>query len=378
MNSTSVRADPLAVAVSAGGRQLLDAIFREDGISQAALTRRLGLAQPTVARLLQGYVGAGLVTLEARKVDRPGHPSATARIDPVFASSLGAAILNDVVSLTLVDCAGGVLGEKRATMPSASRNAVAAVLRDFRDELIAETGIDARRILGLGVGISAFFTGEGGKMVGPPALEDWTMVEIAPFLEDMLSLPTIVENDGAAGAVGESLFGVGRSVRDFAYLHLTNGFGGGIVSDGRLFRGARGNAGEFGGIWTVGGLGYPNLDRLLVLVREGGSAFSDLEEMLPVIDPSTPGVAQWLEEAVPAFATLSAILGYAIDPHAIVVGGRLPATIADTLIARIALPRAPNRHGAAPPVPVILRSQVAGDAVALGAAIMPIQRAFLT
>ncbi|KQM67993.1 transcriptional regulator [Sphingomonas sp. Leaf17] len=377
MSGTPARIDPLAVPVSAGGRQLLDTIFREGGISQAALTRRLGLAQPTVARLLQGYVGAGLVTLEARRVDRPGHPSATARIDPSFASSLGAAILNDVVSLTLLDCAGGVLGERRAAMPNATRDRVAATLCDFRDELVTESGVDPHRILGLGVGISAFFTGDGGKMVGPPALEDWTMIEIAPFLQDALGLPTIVENDGAAGAVGESLFGVGRTVRDFAYLHLTNGFGGGIVSDGRLFRGARGNAGEFGGIWTVGALGYPNLDRLLALVRDGGAGFADLEAMLPEIALTTPGVARWLDEAVPAFATLSAILGYAIDPQAVVIGGRLPAAVADALVARITLPRAPNRHGAAPPVPVVMRSQVAGDAVALGAAIMPIQRAFL-
>lgn len=377
MNQAPTRIDPLAMPVSAGGRQLLRSIFREGGISQAALTRRLGLAQPTVARLLQGYVGAGLVTMEVRKVDRPGHPSATARIDPSFASSLGAAILNDAVSLTLLDCAGGVLGERRAAMPLATRDTVVATLRGFYDELVAHSGVDPRRILGLGVGISAFFTGEGGKMVGPPALEDWTMIEIAPLLEDALGLPAIVENDGAAGAIGESLFGVGRTLRDFAYLHLTNGFGGGIVSDGRLFRGARGNAGEFGGIWTVGGLGYPNLDRLLALVREGGTAFVDLEGMLPEIDLTTPGVARWLDEAVPAFATLSAILGYAIDPQAVVIGGRLPAAIADTLVARITLPRAPNRHSVAPPAPVVLRSQVAGDAVALGAAIMPIQRAFL-
>lgn len=377
MNRTAARIAPLAVPVSAGGRQLLDTIFREGGISQAALTRRLGLAQPTVARLLQGYVGAGLVTLEARKVDRPGHPSATARIDPSFASSLGAAILNDVVSLTLIDCAGGVLGERRAAMPDATRDGVVATLRDFRDVLVRESGVDPQRILGLGVGISAFFTGDGGKMVGPPALEDWTMIEIAPFLEEALGLPTIVENDGAAGAVGESLFGVGRTVRDFAYLHLTNGFGGGIVSDGRLFRGACGNAGEFGGIWTVGGLGYPNLDRMLTLVREGGAAFADVETMLPAIDAATPGVTRWLDEAVPAFATLAAILGYAIDPQAVVIGGRLPVGIADALLARIAPPRAPNRHGAAPPAPLVMRSQVIGDAVALGAAIMPIQRAFL-
>ena len=365
------------IAVSTGGRQLLDLIFKTGGISQAALTRRLGLAQPTVARLLQGFAAVGLVKMEPRKVDRPGHPSATARIDPAFAHAFGAAILNDVVSLTLVDCSGAIVGQRRAALPVATRSAVLERLVGFRDALIADAPIDPQRILGLGVGISAFFTGDGAKMVGPPALEDWTMVEIAPILEQALGLPVIVENDGAAGAIGENLFGVGRSLSDFAYLHLTNGFGGGIIADGRLFRGAHGNAGEYGGIWTVGGLGYPNLDRLYALVHDVGMRFATVEDMLSRIDPDTPGVEAWLAEAVPAFAALASILGYAIDPQAVVIGGRLPAAIADRLIARITIPRAPNRHDAAPPVPKILRSQVDGDAVARGAAIMPFQRAFL-
>lgn len=90
-----------------------------------------------------------------------------------------------------------------------------------------------------------------------------------------------------------------------------------------------------------------------------------------------PDVDRWLDEAVPAFATLASILGYAFDPPAVVIGGRLPATIADVLVGRIVLPRAPNRHGLSPPEPVVIRAQVTGDAVALGAALMPIQRVFL-
>lgn len=365
------------VPVSAGGRQLLDLVFKTGGISQAALTRRLGLAQPTVARLLQGFVAAGLVRLDARKVDRPGHPSATARIVPDFAFSLGAAVLGDAVSLSLLDCAGGLVASRRTALPEPSRAAVIAALTRFRNELFSQANVDPARVLGVGVGISAFFTGEGGQIAGPPTLDDWTGCEPVAVLEEALGLPVIVENDGAAGAIGECLFGIGRTIDDFAYLHLTTGFGGGIISDRRLYRGARGNAGEFGGIWTIGRMGYPSLQRLLDLVNEAGGAFTTVEEMLPAITAVTAGVDCWLDEAVPAFSTLCAVLSYTIDPTAIVIGGRLPASIADLLSDRITIPRAPNRRDLAPPVPRVVRSDIAGDAVALGAAVMPIQRAFL-
>lgn len=370
------RSNLARIPVSAGGRQLLSLVFKTGGISQASLTRRLDLAQPTVARLLHGFVDAGLATLEARVVDRPGHPSVTARINPDYASALGVSIFNDAVSLVLVDCAGRILGTRHASLPG-SRAQTIDLLLGFRDAVIGESGADPRRVLGLGVGISAFFTGEGSRMVAPPALEDWTLIDLQPLLEDAFDLPVIVENDGAAGAIGESLFGVGRQVENFAYLHLTNGFGGGIISEGRLFRGARGNAGEFGGIWTVGRMGYPNLDRLRVLVAEAEEAYPSVDAMLSEIAPSTPGVDAWLDEATHAFSTLAAVLAYTIDPQAIVIGGRLPAAIADRLVERIDPPRAPNRHDLAPPAPAILRSTIEWDAVALGAAVMPIQRAFL-
>lgn len=370
------RATLAPIPVSAGGRQLLSLVFKTGGISQASLTRRLNLAQPTVARLLHGFVDAGLMTLEARTVDRPGNPSVTARINPDYASALGISTFNDAASIVLVDCAGRLLAKRQAPL-CGSRVETVDMLLGLRDALLAESGTDPRRVLGVGVGISAFFTGEGSKMVAPPALEDWTLVELQPLLEDAFDLPVIVENDGAAGAIGESLFGVGRQLDSFAYLHLTNGFGGGIISDGRLFRGARGNAGEFGGVWTVGGMGYPSLDRLRMLVAEAGTPFPTVDAMVPALERSTPGVEAWLEEAVPAFATLGAVLAYAIDPQAIVIGGRLPPAIADELVARIMFPRAPNRHGLAPPAPSILRSEIEDDAVALGAAVMPIQRAFL-
>ena len=45
-------------------------------------------------------------------------------------------------------------------------------------------------------------------------------------------------------------------------------------------------------------------------------------------------------------------------------------------IKRIRIPRAPNRHGLAPPLPQLCIARTVGDAVTLGAALMPLQRAF--
>jgi predicted NBD/HSP70 family sugar kinase len=298
-------------------------------------------------------------------------------LQPDYAYAFGVGLMGDLVAMTLIDFAGQVRGSRRIAFAEMARAPVLAQLQRFRDELLAEQQIDPARVIGAGVALSAFFTGEGGQMAGPPALEDWTRVELAPILSEALDLPVLLENDGAAAAMAESQYGLGRKYRDFIYLHLTNGFGGGIISDGRLFRGHRGNAGEFGGIWTVSGLAYPSLDALLRHVRDAGGDFDSVEHMLGVIDADTPGVQAWLDMAQTPFEQLCGVLAYALDPQAIVIGGRLPLSIAEQLVERLRIPRAPNRHSLAPPLPTLHAGRAPGDVVTLGAALLPVQREFL-
>lgn len=59
-------------------------------------------------------------------------------------------------------------------------------------------------------------------------------------------LPAEIENDATAAAIGEWQFGAGRGVRTMVMITLGTGIGGGLILDGRPFRGASGAAGEVG------------------------------------------------------------------------------------------------------------------------------------
>jgi predicted NBD/HSP70 family sugar kinase len=362
--------------VSGGGRQVLDLLLKTGGLSQADITRRSDLSQPTVARLVQGFQRDGMVRLASRQVDRPGNPSVHVTLNPDFAYVLGVAMLGDMLSMSLLDFSGRERGYRVAAMPDMSRGPVLETLARFRASLIAETGVAPERVRALGVGISGFFVGDG-RQINPPAyLNDWALVEIEPILEDALGLPATLDNDATAAAIGESVFGVGRQSDNFVYLHLTNGFGGGIIANGRALRGHNGNAGEFGGVWTLNGGGYPNLDLLRACVGDAGLAFDTVEDMVRSIDLASPGVEAWLAQALGPFQQLAGLLSYIIDPEFIVIGGRLPESIAAELARRIVIPSATNRLGRPPPLPKVVVSQVRGDPVALGAAAMPLQAAY--
>jgi predicted NBD/HSP70 family sugar kinase len=68
---------------------------------------------------------------------------------------------------------------------------------------------------------------------------------------ERFDLPTFVENEANAAALGEYYFGAARGVNDFIYLSAGIGLGSGIVIDGKLFRGSSGYASEVGHMTIV-------------------------------------------------------------------------------------------------------------------------------
>jgi glucokinase len=69
---------------------------------------------------------------------------------------------------------------------------------------------------------------------------------IAAELESAFGLPAFLERDTNVAALGEMAFGAARGCPDFIYLTVSTGVGGAIVSEGRIFHGPDGTAGELG------------------------------------------------------------------------------------------------------------------------------------
>ena len=79
-----------------------------------------------------------------------------------------------------------------------------------------------------------------------PNLPGWQDVPICRYLEERLGVRACLENDANAAAVGEHVYGAGRGCRHLIYITVRTGIGGGLIIDGRLYRGATGVAGELG------------------------------------------------------------------------------------------------------------------------------------
>src|SRR5690606_39881219 len=85
-----------------------------------------------------------------------------------------------------------------------------------------------------------------GEEVSPLNIGDWRRFPLRRRLAEATGLPTAVDNDAKALALGEGWVGAARGQRDFLAMVVSTGVGGGIVLDGRLLDGAAGNAGHIG------------------------------------------------------------------------------------------------------------------------------------
>ncbi|MDR1323280.1 MAG: ROK family protein, partial [Candidatus Margulisbacteria bacterium] len=81
-------------------------------------------------------------------------------------------------------------------------------------------------------------------------------VDLLAELNKIYPAEYVIENDANAAALAELKYGAGRNYKNFIYVTISTGVGGGIIIDGRLYAGANGTAGEFGHaiLWPDGPL----------------------------------------------------------------------------------------------------------------------------
>jgi glucokinase len=143
---------------------------------------------------------------------------------------------------------------RREEGPSAMIERLLAVGR----EAVEASGLTWADIRAVGIACGGPLDPDAGIILSPPNLPSWDRIPLVRIVRDAFDRPTAVDNDATAAAIAEWWFGAGRSgsVRDLVYLTISTGVGGGLILDGRPYRGAAGNAGELGHL-TVDYLGRP-------------------------------------------------------------------------------------------------------------------------
>lgn len=365
-------------SVSRNERLVLDLIRRNEAISRADVAREAELTPHSISRIVESLDQRGFLKFGERVVNGPGKPSTLVHLAPDASHSLGFSIMTDAISAVLMNFTGAVVASRHHRLHSFEGEAIFELLAELCNELVASQRGLKNKVCGVGVAVSGYFVGERNQLNPPAPLDAIALLDIDKEIAERLQLPVWVENNARAAAVGESLNGVGLEHSTFAYLNHEMGFGGALIIENELFRGAWGNAGEFSGILAPELLGTrPTLELLRAALVERGAKFANIDEMLEGFDANWPGVDEWIATIKHPINRVITAISAVFDPTAIVVGGgRMPQSLAERLIGELEFYDGPKRRGRHQPRPLLVVSRVKGDATAIGAASIPLKATF--
>lgn len=225
---------------------ILDLVRSSETVSRIELAEMTGLTQASIGRSVRSLIEAGLVVEtgfgQSTGGKRPSLLALSANSRVAVGLSLDAARLTYVVT----DLTGIVIGRHVSRgIGLAPPNEVVPRIAGELKELLDRLNLPISLVVGVGIaggGLDIRGSATGQLLTA----HDWESFALVEALQQVTGVPVFRDNDAACAALGQYWAGRIPSTQDFALLHLSIGFGLGLMVGGRTSRGTSSNLGEIG------------------------------------------------------------------------------------------------------------------------------------
>ncbi|MEO6351028.1 MAG: ROK family protein [Candidatus Limnocylindrales bacterium] len=236
-----------------------------------------------------------------------------------------------------------VLGRRSSSTPRADAETLLETcvrqLKQTLDEATARTRT-APAPIAIAISAPGPLDPREGVFIDPPNLDPSLRgFAFASKLGERLDLPAVMERDTQVAVLAEGAFGAARGLTDYVYLTVSTGIGGGVVSDGRLLRGADGLANELGHLMIdINGplCGCGARGHLEAIASGTGIAramgVDRASEVAARADAGDPRAIEVMQRARDAFAAACVSIVDLYNPQRIVVGGGVAIGQGDRLL----------------------------------------------
>lgn len=253
--------------------RILECFLKGEPLSRVEVANRTGISLPAVSHLVAEMEDENLIVRvgmgDSSGGRRPVLYAYNSRLAYVVGLDLGGTKLAGGVS----DLEGNLLATAR--MPTHDETGMPQNLhvrvRDFIVQLIRDADIDLSKVMGIGIGVPGIPDSEGGGIGLAPGLHsgkslggadvpaadpsgEQPSVSLADYLESELGRPVYIDNDVNMILQGERWRGGLQNAQHAVCITVGTGIGVGLLTNGDVYRGAHGAAGEIG-YWLIGALG---------------------------------------------------------------------------------------------------------------------------
>ncbi len=363
--------------LSLNERRLVELVASGPGIARVDLARLSGMTGASVTRLTAGLLESGVFTERTDRSGGHGQPKKILSLKTNRFHAAGITYSLSEMEVALIDFSGEALSSKTLGIEGCGTDEIAELAARTISNMRSSIGINNNSFVGVGCSAPGNFGPLGSDIRAHQLFTDFDKPEKVQLFGQAFEVPFFLENDGSAAALGEHVFGRQDTDGNSLFLiHIGYGLGGGAVIDGKLFRGASGNACLPGVLFPYGGH-RPTAQDLLEFLSSKGLPIQDLNSVTYENAALKDAIHEWIERAALQLRHAIRVTTGFFDPSTIIIGGRLPSDLNDRLVQEVLkYPMdGPSRGLKVAPVRASTLGPKAG---AVGAACIPLFRTFFT
>lgn len=366
-------------------RLVLSLIRQSGAMAKAEIARKTGLSAQTVSVIMRSLEADALLEKGEPVRGKVGQPSVPMNLAPEGAFFLGLKVGRRSLEVVLTDFFGRVTDRVQKAHAYPTPEGVVAFALSATKTLLSRMLDEKRsRVAGMGIALP-FQLWDWVDALGFPVEEmaQWRTRDVRAEIGEASEFPVFLSNDASAACNAELVFGDQNKPRDFLYFFVGFFIGGGLVLNGNLYAGPKGNAAALGSMHIPapdGGfrqlVDVASLAKLKAeLVAAGGDGEMPWDAPEDWRLPETV-LEHWLNDAAAGIAHAILSSTCVIDIGHVFIDGWMPCEVRAEMVRRIALAL---KEISMPGVeaPEVGEGSIGRDARALGAASLPLSERFL-
>ncbi|MGB8706039.1 MAG: ROK family protein, partial [Gillisia sp.] len=230
--------------------RMLRFLYLQGPATNAAICNAFNLSLPTSIALINNLIKEGLIIKQGRGESIGGRKPDLFAIKPETFFVLSIHIDRFNIKLAIVDNTNSTIIEEDIPSNITSEMNITDRLFDYATSIIKESGIDTRKLLGIGISMPGLVSAKEGKNF-TYFISGQESLSLQAALKKQFNKPVYILNDAKSACLAELKFGEAKNREDVLVITMDWGIGLGIVMGGKMHTGTSGFAGEFGHIPMV-------------------------------------------------------------------------------------------------------------------------------
>lgn len=225
-------------------RKIKKELYFAGSLSCSDLSLLTEKSLPLTIKILNELMEEGKVVETGYANSTGGRRPQTYALKPDLMYVVSVAMDQLITRIGLLDMQNNFVGEvEQIELPLSNNPKALEQLTSHIDRFIKKSGIAKNKIVGIGIGMPGFVDVNNG--VNHSFLKPKQGQSLVGYIESVVHLPVLIDNDSSLIALAEFRLGTARHKKNVMVINIGWGIGLGMIVNGELFRGANGFAGEF-------------------------------------------------------------------------------------------------------------------------------------